>query len=119
MSTRKLPPVWVMGMTNAAYGMYGGFAVITVAEMLAAQGLPGDRIARAVSTILSPSIWIFLFAPVLDVKFRRRTYALILSVITAVCVAGCVLNRTDVTALQAFGFAGMIAVSQLQNAVGG
>lgn len=119
MSTRKLPPVWVMGMTNAAYGMYGGFAVITVAEMLAAQGLPGDRIARAVSTILSPSIWIFLFAPVLDVKFRRRTYALILSVMTAVCVAGCVLNRTNVTALQAFGFAGMATVSQLQNAVGG
>ena len=119
MSTRKLPPIWVMGLTNAAYGMYGGFAVVTVAEMLAAQGLPGDRIARVVSTILSPSVWIFLFAPVLDVKFRRRTYALFSAIAAAVCVAGCVLNRAHLGPLQVFGVCGMIAVSQLQNAVGG
>ena len=119
MTTRKLPPVWVMGMTNATYGMYGGFAVVTVAEMLAAQGLSGGRIAAIVSTILSPGVWIFLFAPMLDVRFRRRTYALVFASITALCVAAVVLNRTSVAVVEVCAIAGMIAVSQVQNAVGG
>jgi PAT family beta-lactamase induction signal transducer AmpG len=40
-SSGKLPPIWLMGLTNATFGMYGGFAVVTLPSMLAAQGLPG------------------------------------------------------------------------------
>jgi hypothetical protein len=37
----------------------GGFAVVAVPEMLAAQGVSGGHIAA----IISPSFWAFVFAP--------------------------------------------------------
>ncbi|HEV2326531.1 MAG TPA: hypothetical protein VGS10_21510 [Terracidiphilus sp.] len=36
---RRLPPIWLMGLTNSVSGIMGGFAVVTVPEMLAAQGV--------------------------------------------------------------------------------
>ena len=69
--TRPLPPVWLMGLTNATFGFTGGFSVITLPEMLAAQGVPGGRIAA----VLSPGFFIFLFSPLLNVRFSRRTWS--------------------------------------------
>ena len=41
----KVPPIWLLGFTNATFGMFGGFAVVTVAEMLAAH-VPQSAIHR-------------------------------------------------------------------------
>lgn len=116
---RTLPPVWIMGLTNATFGMMGGFAVITVPEMLAAQGVPGGQIAAIVATILSPGFWSFVLAPMLDVRFARRTYAFVFSLLTAGAAAFTVLHRTNVHAVVIAMFLGYIAASQVQGAVGG
>ena len=42
---RELPPVWVMGITNAPFGIVGGFGLIMLPQMMAAQGVPGGTIA--------------------------------------------------------------------------
>ena len=59
-ASRRLPPIWLMGLTNSLFGLLGGFAVVTVPEMLAAQGVSGGHIAVIVAAILSPGFWAFL-----------------------------------------------------------
>ncbi len=116
---RKLPPIWLLGCTNATFGLYGGFAVVTLPEMLAAQGIPGGRIAAIVALVLSPAFWSFLISPILDVRFSRRTYALIFSVIAAISVALTVTFRTHIGAIEAIVITGYTAASLVQGAVGG
>ena len=119
MSERKLPPVWIMGMTNATFGIFGGFSVITLPEMLAAQGVPGGRIAAIVAAILSPGFWVFLLSPMLDVRFSRRSYALFFSVLAASALGFTVAHRTQVTLIEWVMLAGYVAVSLVQGAAGG
>ena len=115
----QVPPIWLLGFTNATFGMFGGFSVVTVAEMLAAQGVSGDRIASIIATILSPGLWTFLVAPILDVRFSRRAYALVFSVLAALCVAATVIFRTHVGVVEAVMVVGSACVSMVQGAVGG
>jgi MFS transporter, PAT family, beta-lactamase induction signal transducer AmpG len=73
---RRVPPAWVLSIPVATFGMVAGFIIVTLPQILAAQNVPGGQIAVAVAVITSPGFWIFLVAPILDVRFRRRTYAL-------------------------------------------
>ncbi len=98
---RRLPPVWLMGLTNATFGFVGGFSVITLPEMLAAQGVPGGRIAAIIAVVLSPGLFVFLFSPLLDVRFSRRTYALVFSLLAAAAVAFSVAHRTSPSLIEA------------------
>ncbi len=115
----KLPPVWLLGLTNSTFGMYAGFAVVTLPEMFAAQGVPGGRIAALVAAILSPGFWIFLLAPVLDVRFSRRAYALVFAALAALALGITVANRSDLLLVGWVMLLGYVAVSLVQAAVGG
>jgi hypothetical protein len=33
MTKRSLPPIWIMGMTNAVFGLTGGFCVCCLAAL--------------------------------------------------------------------------------------
>ncbi len=116
---QKLPPVWLMGLTNATFGMCGGFAVVAVPQMLSAQGIPGGHIAALVAWILSPTAWAFPFAPMLDVRFSRRTYALFFSVITAACMGLTAAYHSRVGVVVALMMTAYIAATLVQGAVGG
>ncbi len=116
---RKLPPVWLMGLTNATFGMYGGFAVVTLPGMLAAQGVPGGRIAAITATVLSPGFWSFLLAPILDVRFSRRTYALVFGALAAAAIAFTVAFRLPIFLEEAVVLTGYVAASFVQAAAGG
>jgi len=37
---RSFVPVWLMGLTNAVFGMYGGILVICVQQLLSARYVP-------------------------------------------------------------------------------
>ncbi len=116
---RKLPPIWLMGLTNATFGMYGGFAVVTLPSMLAAQGLPGGRVATITSTILAPAFFAFILAPMLDVRLSRRTYALVFAALSAAAIAFTVMHRAQLQLIEPVMFAGYLAASLVQGAVGG
>ena len=118
-SPRKLPPIWLMGLTNATFGVVGGFSVVTLPEMLAAQGVPGGHIAAITATVLSPGFWIFLIAPMLDVRFSRRTYALFFASLTAAALAFTVMHRTQPSLIEAVMVPGYVAACLVQGAVGG
>lgn len=118
-SQRRLPPVWVLGLTNAGFGLMGGFAVVTVPAMLAAQGIPGGRIAAITAVILSPGFWSFLPAPMLDVWLSRRSYALIFGVLTAASAAFTVMHRSNLLLIECSMLVGYVSACLYQGAVGG
>ncbi len=108
-----------MGMTNATFGLMGGFAVVTVPEMLAAQGVPGGRIAGLTAVIISPSFWVFALSPMLDVRFSRRGYALVFAALTAAAVAFTAMHHNNLATVEFVMAAGYTAASLYQGAVGG
>ena len=118
-ASRKLPPIWLMGFTNATFGLFAGFSIVTLPQMLAAQGIPGGRIAAITATVLSPGSWVFLLAPMLDVRFSRRAYALVFAVIAAAAIAFTVLHHGSLETTEAVMLTGYIAASLVQAAVGG
>ena len=116
---RPHPPIWVMGLTNAVFGMMNGFAVVTLPQMLAAEGVPGGHIAAITAAIISPGFWAFIFSPMLDVRLRRRTYALLFGAIAAVAVAFTVLHHSDVGMVEVVMLIGYLSAAFYQGSVGG
>lgn len=116
---RRLPPVWMMGLTNATFGMMGGFSVVTLPQLLAAEGVPGGHIAAITAAVISPGFWVFIFSPMLDVRFRRRTYALVFGVLAALGVGYTVLHHRSGTATEAVMIVAYTAAALYQGTVGG
>lgn len=108
-----------MGLTNATFGMMGGFSAVTLPQILAAEGVPGGHIAAITAVIISPSFWAFLFAPMLDIRFRRRTYALSFALLTAVAAAYTVLFHTNLQIVELVMIGGFLSAAFYQGAVGG
>jgi PAT family beta-lactamase induction signal transducer AmpG len=113
------PPIWVMGLTNALFGMMGGFAVVTLPQLLAAEGIPGGHIAAITATIISPGFWAFVLSPMLDVRLRRRTYALIFGATAALAAAFTVLHHGRVAMVELVMLIGYLSAALYQGAVGG
>lgn len=108
-----------MGLANATFGLMGGFTVVTLPQMLAADGVSGGRIAEIVAVGTSPTFWAVLLAPMLDVRFRRRTYALALALLTAAAAAFTVLHHHRIFLVEAVMTAGFAAAALFAGAVGG
>lgn len=116
---RPLPPIWMMGMTNASFGLTGGFCAVVIPDLLAAHGISAGKIATIAAFILSPGFWAFLIAPMLDVWLSRRTYALIFGSITAMAIALTVANAGNPHIVEAVMLPGFLAANLYQGAVGG
>ena len=82
MSTpNRIPPPWVLSIPVATFGMVFGFVIVNLPQILAAQHVPGGHIAVAVAIITLPNSLVFMIAPILDVRFRRRTYATVFGIL--------------------------------------
>ena len=108
-----------MGLTNATFGMMSGFSVVTLPQMLAAEGVPGGHIAAITAGIISPGFWAFLFSPMLDVRLRRRTYAIGFCVLAAAAVAFTILHHSRVAVVEPVMLLGYLCAAFYQGAVGG
>ncbi len=116
---RRVPPAWVLSIPIATFGITAGFGIVTVPQMLAAQGLSGGKIAVDVAIITSPTFWAFLLAPMLDVRFRRRTYALLFGLLAAAAAAVTVLYHSSAVVIVSAMTIGFVSLSLYQAAVGG
>ncbi len=116
---QRLPPTWLMGLTNAPFGLTGGFCAVIVPELLAAHGIAPGHVAAIASAILSPGFWIFAASPLLDAWLSRRTYALIFGSLTALAVALTVVNAGSPGLVEAIMLPGFAAAMLYQGAVGG
>lgn len=89
---RSIAPIWLMGLTNSIFGMYGGIIVISLPELLSSRHVPETTIAAMCAVVLSPGFWGFLVSPVLDVRFSRRWYSMASAVIAAALLVAALLN---------------------------
>src|SRR6201999_4571305 len=95
---RKVP-VWLLGFANLPLGITGGGALILTPQGVASRHVPEPRIADITTLGLLAAFVFFPLAPLLDVRFSRRAYAVALSILTAALTAGAVLNLGNLDTL--------------------
>ena len=117
---RRAPiPVWLMGMTNALFGMYGGVLVISVPELLNARHVPEATIAAMTAVSISPGFWSFVASPVLDVRFSRRWYAVVTALLAALLLTLALVNLDNLVLVEWLLVSGFFFGNLYQSALGG
>jgi MFS transporter, PAT family, beta-lactamase induction signal transducer AmpG len=119
MPSRHRVPVWLMGLTNLSYGLYGGVVAFAVPQLLGDRRVPESSIAGLTAIAFSPGFWAFLISPVLDVRFSRRWYAVVLAVIASLSLVVAFLNLQHLGLLEVVLTAGFAAAYLYQSAIGG
>ncbi|HJP68974.1 MAG TPA: hypothetical protein VJ846_08750, partial [Sphingomicrobium sp.] len=116
--SRKLP-VWLLGLTNLPIGVTGAVGLLVAPEVLAARHVTETTIANVTALGLAGSFSFFLVAPVLDVQFSRRTYAIAMSIAAAALTFIAVMSFASVALLGVWLFLAMLTAQLNQAAVGG
>jgi MFS family permease len=119
---RRVPPApWLFALASVPYGGFNGLVAIALPYVLRRHGIPVDRIAAIGATIGIPSIWYFLWAPVVDVKLKHRTWVVLLSLASALCCALAigVGAPSSVRRLTALFVAGSVFCQPVSSAIGG
>jgi MFS transporter, PAT family, beta-lactamase induction signal transducer AmpG len=108
-----------MGMGNIPFGLVGGFIVLPLPQMLAAQGVPEAKIAAISAVCFSPGFWAFLLGPLLDLRFSRRWYATLFAALAGVEMAVALSMRSHLFVLEIALTASYAAATLSSNALGG
>jgi PAT family beta-lactamase induction signal transducer AmpG len=116
---RSFAPIWLMGLANAVFGMYGGIVVISAPQLLSARHVPESTIATMTAVMLSPGFWAFLVSPVLDVRFSRRWYSVLTAAAAAALLVLALLNLDRLILFEVFLLAGFFFANLYQSALGG
>jgi MFS transporter, PAT family, beta-lactamase induction signal transducer AmpG len=119
MPSRHRVPLWLMGLTNLSYGLYGGVVAFAVPQILDVRHVPESAIAGLTAVAISPGFWAFLLSPMLDVRFSRRWYAVALAVIESLTLIVAFLNLDHLTVLEVTLTIGFFAAYLYQSAIGG
>jgi PAT family beta-lactamase induction signal transducer AmpG len=115
---RQLPP-WAMGLAVAPLGFYFGFISTAMPILLSAKGVSVDEISKISFRAFSPSFWAFLLCPILDVRFSKRTYALVFAAIAAICLGASTLLTGNLPLFTLVLTVGCTATVMFGNAHGG
>ena len=84
---REGPPApWLFGITALPYGVSNGFVATAMPYLLRNAGLSVDRIAEISALVSTPTIWYFLWAPLVDIGLRRRTWLILMAALSAACL---------------------------------
>ena len=83
----RRPPPWLFAIAAAPYGAFNGLVALALPFVLRRHGISVDHIARIAAVVQAPTIWYFLWAPVVDVGLKRRTWVILLSTASAICCA--------------------------------
>ncbi len=116
---RRTAPLWLMGLTNSVFGMYGGIVVIAVPQLLSIRHVPETTIAGMSAIIVSPGFWAVFLSPVLDVRFSRRWYAVASAAMAAALLVAALLNLNHLALVVALLIAGFCFACLNGAALGG
>lgn len=84
---KRWPPPWLFLILILPGGVYNGFTQTPLPFLLSKSGVAVDRIANIESLLQVPTVLYFLWAPLVDMKLRRRTWLVLASVGSATCLA--------------------------------
>jgi len=119
---RKPPAPWLFSLLILPLGIVVvGFNFTAFPLLLAQAGVPVDRIASISSIINLPGVIGFLFAPVVDIKFRRRTWLVLASFGTALfaCLYFPLIGASHLVLMTALILAGGLITFLVGAACGG
>lgn len=91
-SSRRVPPVWLMGLSNSTFGLTSGIVFFAMPQLLAAERVPEATIAGITAAAMSSNFWAVIFGPILDVRFSRRWYATIFAALASILVFIATMN---------------------------
>src|SRR3954465_1682074 len=106
-------PIAFLGIANLPFGLYGAAVLITVPQVLASEHVPQPLIASITAAAMIPTFCGFLLAPILDVRFSRRSYALVFGILTAIAAWLALLNMAEPSALGAGLIIGFLFANML------
>jgi PAT family beta-lactamase induction signal transducer AmpG len=118
-SNRRVPPIWLMGISNASFGLYGGIAFFAMPQILATHHVSEARIAAITAMALSPNFWAVIFGPMLDVRFSRRWYATFFAGLAGVLAFIAAINLQHLAVLEIALVTGSAAAILSTTALGG
>jgi MFS transporter, PAT family, beta-lactamase induction signal transducer AmpG len=118
-SNRHVPPIWLMGISNASFGLYGGIAFFAMPQVLATHHVSEVRIAAITAMALSPNFWAVVFGPMLDVRFSRRWYATFFAGLAGLLAFIAVINLRHLVVLEVALVTGSAAAILSTTALGG
>jgi MFS transporter, PAT family, beta-lactamase induction signal transducer AmpG len=96
----RLPPVWLMGLSNATLGFSNGITLFFMPQLMAAAHVPEAKIATMTAIGSSPGFWFVFFSPILDVRFSRRWYATLLAALSGTATSTAFLSVHNLAVLQ-------------------
>lgn len=105
-------------MANATLGLVGGYIFVPLPQMLVARGLPQATVDAIVANCLLPGFWAFALAPIVDVRFSRRWYAVFFALLAG-CAMTAALWSSNVTIIEISLIVAYTAAIMNSNAVGG
>lgn len=116
---QRWPPPWLFLILILPGGIYTGFTTTPMPFLLSRAGVSVEKIANLESLLQIPTIFYFFWAPLVDMRFRRRTWLLLVSFCSAACLAGAMplvgpAHLTLITGLLLGGMAVNVLVSSAQ-----
>jgi MFS family permease len=112
------PPPWLFGITNIPFGVASGYTSVAMPFILSQAGVPMATVGGISAATLIPLSWQFLWAPMLDVGLRRRTWLLLAAALGALLLAASMLLRLpaqlwafEVCCVLGSGLTGLVSAS--------
>jgi MFS transporter, PAT family, beta-lactamase induction signal transducer AmpG len=99
-SKRRLPPIWLIGLSNATLGFSNGITLFVMPQLMATVHVPEPKIATITAISSSAGFWFVFFGPILDVRFSRRWYATLLAALSGIAAATSFLSVHHLAVLQ-------------------
>ena len=81
---RRRLPIWVMGLCNLPFGLFGAGLFVAVPQLLAARHVSASVSTTVTAIAIIPGFCAFLVSPLLDVLVSRRFYAILFGILQAV-----------------------------------
>ena len=86
-----------MGLANTPTGFVYGFISTAMGILLVSRGVSLARVGGISAIAFSPTFWAWLLAPILDVRFTKRTYGFFFAALAALLLAATVLSLGNLT----------------------
>ena len=118
---RRWPPPWLFLVLILPGGIYTGFTNTPMPFLLSKAGVPVEKIANIESLLQIPTIFYFFWAPLVDMKLRRRTWLVLVSFLSAGClgVAMPLVGPGHLAVITTLLFVGMAVNVLVSSAQGG
>lgn len=112
-------PVWLMGLANLPYGFSGGILLFALPQLLSERHVPEATIAGISAVGVSPGFWAFLLSPMLDVRFSRRWYSVVLAITATALMLTALLGTDHLVLVEAAATLGFCSAFLYQSALCG